>query len=111
MRGFHIKREGFLLQGLLQNTYLMLDLLHRKHNSLDETIINTKSLFHTNENFLKHFSSKMILLNILQSFSIYLLICFMYIMIISRNDTYLHYGTNKISLCCIILRNAIVAPE
>ena len=62
--------------------------------------------------FLNYFSSKMILLNILQNFAIYLFKYFVsHIMITSRNDTFLYYRINQISLCCIVyetLLNPIV---
>ena len=71
-----------------------------KHNS-----IQTKSC-------LNYFALKMILLNILQNFAIYLFWSFaLHIMIISQNDTFLYCRTNQISLHFIILGNAFLAPE
>ena len=71
-----------------------------KHNSMQ-----TKSC-------LNYFALKMILLNILRNFAIYLFWSFaLHIMIISQNDTFLYCRTNHISLHFIILRNAFLAPE
>ena len=63
------------------------------------------------KSFLNPFASKMIALNILQDVEIYLKYFVLHIMVIPRNDTYLYYRSYQISLCCIILRNAFLAPE
>ena len=64
------------------------------------------------ENFLNYFASKMIWLNLLQNVALYLLKYFiLHITLIPRNDTFLYYWTNQICFCCIILRNAFLAPE
>ena len=34
-----------------------------------------------------------------------------HLMVIPQNDTFLYYWTNQISLCCIILWNAFLAPK
>ena len=65
-----------------------------------------------NKSRAQHHHSKMILLNILQNVTIYLLKYFvLHTMIISGNDTFLYYKTNQTSLCCMILRNAVLTPE
>ena len=64
------------------------------------------------ESFSNYLASKMILVNILQNVEIYLFkYSVLYIMVIPRDDISLYYRTNQISFCCIILRNAFLAPE
>ena len=63
------------------------------------------------KSFLDYFASKMILPNILQNGNLLFKHFVLYIMMISRNDTFLYHRTNQISLRCITLRNAFVEPE
>ena len=63
------------------------------------------------KSFLDYFASKMILPNILQNGNLLFKHFVLYIMMISRNDTFLYHRTNQIFLRCITLRNAFVEPE
>ena len=57
-----ILRSRKAFKGFLQNTYPM----------LEQSYLNTKTRFYTDESFLSYFVSKMILLNILQNVATYL---------------------------------------
>ena len=159
MTGCRIRRVGFFiaykvvglslniwpsrkaLKCLLQNIYLMLDLLYCKCNPFIVTVVDGSIFFKSltweknrryfypgitmmklwlilkhicigMKSFLNYFALKIIFLNILQNVSVYLFkYCGSHITIISRNDTFLYYRINQISMCCTILWNAFLAPE
>ena len=67
--------------------------------------LTLKHHFYADEKLLNYFASKITLLNILQNVAIYRFkYSISHIMVIPLNDTFLYYRTNRISLCCIILR-------
>ena len=76
----------------------------------DDIIINTISV--RMKSFLNYFALKLILRNILKNVTVSLFKYFVsHIIVILRNELFLYYRTNEITLCCIILRNAFLAPE
>ena len=62
--------KKYLRLQLERKTLVKIQLLRIYYN--DETIINTKTHFYTEKSFLNYFELKIILLNILQNFAIYL---------------------------------------
>ena len=61
------------------------------------------------KSFLNYFALELILLNILKNVAICLFKYFVsHIIAIPRNEL---FRTNQIFMCCLILRNAFLAPE
>ena len=77
----------------------------------DETIINTKTHFYTDEEFFELFCIENDFAKQFAKWQALLKYFILHIMIISENDTFLHYKTNQVSLCCKILQNAFLTSE
>ena len=77
----------------------------------DDIVINIKHHFCKDEKLFELFCIKVDFAKYFEKRHSFFKYFVSNIIVILRNELFLYYRSNEITLCCIILRNAFLAPE